>query len=195
MILQDSKNTFLSNRQNKLINLLSDALSRNGFQTVHAADDADCRIFQQTLIKAKIGTAVLVGEDRDPFVLLLHHTNHEHGVIFIPGKVSGEKQAKVGDRRKVQQQVVGSQVCDGIVCVHALSGCDTTSRMFSVGKNQSLKNLASIHFRQQADIFRKTRSTHDKVAEAEERAIDSLYSGNENDTLDELRFVKYIQKI
>ena len=197
MTLQDSKDTFLANKQNKqrFINLLSDALSRNGFQTIHAADDADCQIVQQTLTKAKTGTAVLVGEDTDLLVLLLHHTNHEHGdIFFVPGKVSGVKKAKIWDIKKVQQ-VLGSDMCDGILFVHAISGCDTTSRMFSVGKNQSLKKLSSTHFRQQADVFMKTGSTHDEIAEAGEKAIVSLYSGNKSDSLDELRFVKYMQKI
>ena len=51
------------------------------------------------------------------------------------------------------------------------------------------------HFRQQADVFSNATSTQKEVAEAGERAIVSLYGGEQDDTLDELRHVKYIQKI
>ena len=33
---------------------------------------------------------------------------------------------------------LGQCVCDGILAIHALFGCDTTSRVFSIGKGVAL---------------------------------------------------------
>lgn len=197
MTFCDSKDTFLSNVQNKqrFIHLLSSALSQNGFQAVHARADADCLIAQETLEAAKSETTVLVGEDTDLLVLLLHHVKREHhDVFFSAGGVSGAKRAKVWNIKMVQQ-ALGTEVCHRLLFAHAISGCDTTSRMFSIGKSQPLKKLKSENFKRQADVFASSHSSHEEVAEAGEKVIVSLYGGREGDTLDELRYVKYMQKV
>ena len=174
---------------------MSENLTKTGFQTVHAMDDADCLIVRETLERAKKGTIVLAGEDTDLLVLLLYHTTQDHNdIFFAPGQTAGKKQPRIWEIKKVQQ-VLGPDVCDRILFAHAITGCDTTNRMFSIGKSQSVKKLTLEHFKQQADIFSCSESTHEQIAEAGERAVVSLYGGEVSDTLDELRFVKYIQKI
>ena len=85
--LLDPKDTFLSSKQSKqrFINLLNNALFRNSFQPVRATCDVDLQIVQQTLSKARTGTAVPAGEDTDLLMLLLYQANHELGdVFFVP---------------------------------------------------------------------------------------------------------------
>ena len=45
-------------------------------------------------------------------------------------------------------------MCDIILFVHALLGCDTTSRIYGIGKPMALKMAATnIYFQQQATVF------------------------------------------
>ena len=92
------------------------------------------------------------------------------------------------------QQVLLTEVCDRLLLAHAVCGCDT-SKIFSIGKSQPLKKLTSDHFKQQADVFASREHNHEEVAKAGEKAIVPLYGGKEGDTLDDLRFLKYIQKV
>ena len=46
--------------------------------------------------------------------------------------------------------------------------------MFSIGKHQALKTLASDYFKQKADVFAKAESAHEEQDEVGERASVSL---------------------
>ena len=96
-------------------NLLSNALSRNSFQPVHAADNVDLQIVQQAINKSKTKTVVLVGEDTDLLMLLLHHANRDHGDFFVLWKMGGVKETIKGTmgswfRRVWQPSVVVAQL-------------------------------------------------------------------------------------
>ncbi|KAK3933066.1 Hydrogenase transcriptional regulatory protein HupR1 [Frankliniella fusca] len=72
---------FLSNNRNKvqLISLLTERLQGNGVEVVQADGDADTVIVQTALAVARrAGCAVVVGEDTDLLILLLHHVADEN---------------------------------------------------------------------------------------------------------------------
>ncbi|KAK3924286.1 Leucine--tRNA ligase [Frankliniella fusca] len=80
---------FLSNPRNKteFISLVSDRFQECGVGTVQAESDADTVIVHTTLTEARqAGSAVLVGEDTDLLVLLLHHTDQENVFMLKPGR-------------------------------------------------------------------------------------------------------------
>ena len=67
---------------------------------------------------------------------------------------------------------LGSQVCESMLFIHAISGCDTTSRLFSIGKGTALnKCLISKTFQGCSDAFSDESSTADQVATAGEKAL------------------------
>jgi hypothetical protein len=51
------------------------------------------------------------------------------------------------------QKDLGEHVTSIILFVHALFGCDTTSKLFSVGKTEALKMLLDEEFRHQASVY------------------------------------------
>ena len=60
----------------------------NLFETLHAADVAECLIVGTTLKLAKEIATALVGEDTDVLVLLLFHVQREHcTVLFRPVQI------------------------------------------------------------------------------------------------------------
>ena len=162
-----------------------------GFQIHHAKDDADCLIVKTTLDVAASSTTVLIGEDTDLLVLLLYHvTDNLHGVYIMP---SGRK-AKLWDIKTARAKI-GTETCKRLLFAHAISGCDTTSRMMNIGKSLPVKLLRkSILFQKIADVF-MAANIHQGTEEAGEKAVVLLYGGEEKDSLNHLRYVKYVQKV
>ena len=94
------------------------------------------------------------------------------------------------------QQALGEDICQSLLFVQAITGCDTTLRLFGVGKGTlTLKKLkAENAFHEAVHVFSKPTATMKKVVSAGEKVIIS-YSGTQNDTLDELCYKKFIDKV
>ena len=76
MVLCVSKDIFLSNSVNKqnFIQQLGNNLQAAGCEVFHASSDADVLIAQKAIEMANEQNTVLVGDDTDLLVLLLHHS-------------------------------------------------------------------------------------------------------------------------
>ncbi len=91
---------------------------------------------------------------------------------------------------------LGSNICKNILFIHAILGCDSTSRLFGLGKGLALKKFQSDRaFKQQSKIFTKKRATQESIIIAGEKALVILYGGSEPTTLDELRYTKFCEKV
>ena len=159
MTITSKKEEFLTNNINKqrFIHLLNDNLERAGCITYHATGDADVLIVQVAVESAKTNDTIIVGDDTDLLVLLLHHVDlTSHRVIFAPEPKTNSMKNKILDIH-VAKVILGLEVCSSILFVHAVLGCDTTSRVFGLGKGLALKNIQSNHlFREQAHVFNQT---------------------------------------
>ena len=80
MLLCDTKDKLLFNIHNKqcFVDHLSTALSEKGLETTHATEDTDCLIAQKAREADTTETTVLIGEDTDLLVWLLHHLRQHH---------------------------------------------------------------------------------------------------------------------
>ena len=97
---------------------------------------------------------------------------------------------------KATKQLLGPDICKHILFLHAVLGCDTTSRLHGVGKGASLKKFKeSAIFRQQAEFFFANSSSQDDVARAGEKALVIIYNGKPADTLDSLRYHRFCEKV
>ena len=93
MNLAVSKEVFLSNKENKqrFIFMLDEELSQIGCTVFHDTGDADCLIVKKTMESAAENNVVLVGDDTDLLVLLLHQQYEEkHDVKLYFHKFEGE---------------------------------------------------------------------------------------------------------
>ena len=113
-------------------------INREDMSTSH--EEADCIIVQQAVTVAtecQVGVSV-IADDTDVFILLLHHyferqlTSHMIKESPIHGRNVIDIQATV----KQHQSIV-----DGLLSMHALSGCDTCACYFGIGKVRVLKVL------------------------------------------------------
>ena len=83
-----------------------------------------------------------------------------------------------------------------LLFAHALLGCDTTSSIYGIGKGQALSKLRALpQFRKEAEIFINSVSDKSKIIEAGEHALASIYNRKQGNTLDELRYLKFSEKV
>ena len=162
----------------------------------HASGYADLLIVQKAVQSATSCNTVLVGGDTDLLVLLCYHASLEsHDHLFYPEPKKNTKQPRIWNIKAVKQRL-GPDMCQHILFLHAVVGCDTTSRLHGIGKGASLKKYQTNNsFREQAMVLHsRSASTHD-VTRAGERALVIIYNGRSTDTLDSLRHQRFREKV
>ena len=85
MNLTVTKEAFLSDLKNKqrFIKFLGSKLTNQGCQVFYDKADADLLIIQKTIESASSMDTVLIGDDTDLLVLLLHHLpQHSNNIFF-----------------------------------------------------------------------------------------------------------------
>ena len=86
---------------------------------------------------------VVVGKDTDLLVLLYHANISANKLYFISGgNLRNAKTFKEWDIIRTKE-VLGS-MCRMLPFIHAVTGCDTTSRIFGIGKAAALKKLKQL---------------------------------------------------
>ena len=142
MNLTVAKDVFLSNSENKqrFIKFLGETLEALGCTVFHDSGDADLLIVQKAVESASCVETVLVGDDPDLLVLLLHHVPMESKDIFFASERKKNSKGRVWNIKEVQA-ALGPVLCKNILFSHALLGCDTTSRLFGIGKGSILKKF------------------------------------------------------
>ena len=135
---------------------------------------------------AQTNTAVLVGDDTDllvprediyPFLLVLlcnHASKDVCDLYFRPEPKANARVTRVWHMKRVKDQL-GSEVCTNLLFLHAITGCDTTSRLSGVGKATALKKFENVpYFREQANAFGCLSAISD-ILTAGEKALVSLF--------------------
>jgi hypothetical protein len=203
MVVDMKKEEFLANKVNKqrFIIMLSDKLEASGCRTVHSKGDADTVIVQTALRGAASAHTVVVAEDTDLLVLLCYHVatcNPESipwPVLLRSGKKHCNKTVRVWNIKQVVHTLTTS-VCRLLPFAHALSGCDTTSRIYGIGKAVTFRKLKSnTRLQQSGAVFLRQCLPVSDIVQAGERALVALYGGCDDEGLDKLRFTKFCEKV
>ena len=84
---------------------------------------------------------------------------------------SGTKKSPRCWNIKYVQRVLGRAVCNNMLFAHAILGCDTTSRVFSMGKGLALKHIirSDKPFITQAEVFLQENAIHSLTYQAQEK--------------------------
>jgi len=116
------------------------ATCRRHCHTFHGPGDADLLIVQKAVESATTTNTLLIGDDTDLLILLIYHTNLESHDLFF-------KLLNLSQRKALIIHVSGTSssssnswvpVCQHILFIHAILGCDTTSSMYGIGKGAAL---------------------------------------------------------
>ena len=166
-------------------------------QTRHAKGDADVLIVETTVQSAMSCETTLVGDDTDLLVLLCFHVKEDSCEVFFKQEArSGTKKSPRCWNIKYLQRVLGRAACNNMLFAHVILGCDTTSRVFSMGKGLALKHILSDkHFMTLAEVFLQENATLADISSAGEASLVCLYTGAVGDLLDTLRLLRFHQKV
>ena len=183
MRLTMSKKAFLGNSSNKqaLIYLLADEMSRAGIHVEHATGDADYKICQRACAYALGSPVAVVAEDSDVFQLLVHHTDPAASDVYMVA-------AKRTVCASTIKRRVDVQLSESLLFLHAVSGCDTTSRPHGIGKVGVLKKYAALA--ESAATFMASESSKVALETAGERALLIMY-GSQVDDLKTARLQRF----
>ena len=91
---------------------------------------------------------------------------------------------------------LGAEVCDSILFVHAISGCDTTSRLYGISKPAVLSLFVSNEtFRSCSKVFYDSNASRDQIVQAGEQAVLLLYKATHGESLAFLRLRLFNQQV
>lgn len=185
---------FLSNEKNKtkFISMLCEQLKSSNIGIKHAEDDADVLIVKSAIESfERSKNTIIVGEDVDLLVLLIAKAQSEQEIFFLkPG------------RGKIESRVYSSKSFDefkgakpNILLLHAISGCDTTSAMFQIGKKKVVKLLESrLDLQNCAQYFKHAQSNEKTIIENGTRLMLAFYNAPQKESsLDTWRYNCFIK--
>jgi len=199
-IAHRNQTAFLQNENNKksFIDLLSIHFLKNNYTTHQACHDADTLIARTALDLASTNTPVtVVADDTDVLVLLVYHFKPEMADIFMMSEMTRVRSARISVIPvRAVCTAIGTKAVQQILVVHALSGCDTTSALYGIGKPSAFKKIVDFQdgLALSEIVGSETASIAD-VSQAGLRLLTMLYSGKQSDTLNHLRYVTYMHLI
>ena len=97
-------------------------------------------------------------------MLLIHGVQLSDHSVFVTSDEKSTTARKLWDAK----EVLGEKICSAILPIHALLGCDTTSRLFSIGKQVALQKFRKMErFRNKISIFNNTTAKQEDTVKAE----------------------------
>ena len=118
----------------------------------------------------------------------------QNDVFFMSDK-NIKAESKIWSIRFACEQL-GKYVCDGIIEILASLGCDTTSRVFSIGKGTAFtKFQKDKRFHQDILLFLEKDVSKAEIKESREILLVSSYGGKANNSLDQMRLYEFHQKL
>ena len=190
---------FLSNPRNKtqFISLLCTTFQKCNISTIKAESDADRVMVHQALETARgqggSGCAVLVGEDTDLLILLLHFRESENLYMLRPGRAKSEDELL--SVKTIQESLNGLHKY--LLFLHAFSGCDTTSAFFRKGKKtawNTLKKCDKAFLNSLQTVYCQSVSV-DSLSRIGEEFVRQLYGVKDQTPLNKLRHQLYQRTI
>jgi len=151
-------------------------MNEAGIQTSHATGNADVLIVLTAVRSSMSRYTVLIGDDTDLLVLLCYHES----AMSFPIYFQPHREAVSWDIHKLQGHF-GADVCQNILFIHAILGCDTTSKLPGYGKGVGLKLFEkSEPFLRAASVFNlspENVSTADIFESGEQLLVSLLQRG------------------
>ena len=162
-------------------------IMRQDMRTTH--EEADVIMTSQALQIALEKTPVtVVSDDTDVFLLLLHFTDSNN--IGTPVYMEATK----GERTVIdiiETKAKHSSLCSRLLAAHALTGCDTVSKMHGIGK---LTALSTLDKGMQLNLLGSLDSSMDDIIKQSGSFILSCYGRDPNTPMGQARYAAWLAK-
>ena len=139
----------------------------------------------------------VIGEDMDLLILLLYPKSTKSMPVYLTGeeKSNMKSKPKIWDIQYAKEKL-GDDLCNSLLAVHALLGCNTTSRIHGVSKATAFQKFkANAEFRSLIKTLSSDSGTKADILAAGERLLLMLTGGVREKTLEELRYCQYTRKL
>lgn len=188
MRLTMTKKAFLGNSANKqaLIYLLAEEMQKEGIAVEHADEDADFTICKMACSSSTEKPTAVIADDTDVFQLLIHHANAEDFDLYM---VMSKQTVSINILKKKLDPFLSR----GLLFLHAISGCNTTSRPYGIGKATVLKKVSAL--RNAIDTFMSPSSFKKDVETAGEKALLEIHGCQRAPSLNSARVERFQEKV
>ena len=170
----------------------------SGLSAIQENGDADYLLAKTAVSQSQQKDVVVISAGTDVLILLLHHANSSSakGLFLTSESTSSSKSPPKCWNIPQIKRSLGDEVCESILQIHAILGCDTTSRIHGIGKGASLKRFQKDeHFREYLIKFSNSSASQEEVAEAGECALLMLYGERSEANLNNIRYDAFCKKI
>ena len=190
------KEEFLSRDINKqaLIDLISGKLEERGCVVINSPGNADIDITKAAVEASQFHTTTLIGEDTDLLILLLHYAQTDSRDLYFR---SDKSAATTVYHINSLKSVLGNKLCSQLLFIHAFTGCDSTSRIFGVGKRAAFQKLAKGNsvLKSCADQFLSPNQEKKVIEHIGSKVMAVLFGGKGEESLTSLRHITLSKKI
>ena len=188
--------SFLANDNNKdkLIKLLMLSLRTCGINTIQSSGDADVDIASTalTLASSQEHAIAVVADDTDILVLLVHHFHQSMSDIFFVARSKRLSENSDISIRSVCQKL-GHEVCQQLLVIHAVGGCDTTSALYGIGKATVFRRITAVRANKHlVHTMQNENANKDEVIAAGLSLMVRVYGGKPADKLNKMRHEVYL---
>jgi hypothetical protein len=122
--------------------------------------------------------------------------NPESSSVYLFNEGKNMKPGKLWNIKVIADKL-SNDVCKRLFISHAILGCDTTSRIYGMGKSLGLKLILSQnqHYQTAADVFYNNNSNKTEIKKVEENTFVQLYGGEQEKDLDNVCYDIFQKKI
>jgi len=181
--------------------MLQKHLELSGWQALQSKSDADTDVVAVALHLASTQPlpVAVAASDTDILVLLLFHykgTSDTADIYFMSQAHKRiQTETKPINIRQVQKHI-GQEICQRLLVIHAVGGCDTTSAICRLGKGTILNRLGKCSELASAmETMMNDQATVDEVIAAGTQIMVKIYGGQSGDKLDKMRYTAYCKMI
>ena len=183
--------SFLANGSNKsrLIEMIHKEFAHEGMSSNQAKADADSLSATTALTLSKLQPmqVVVIGTDTDLLVIFLSETTSQMNLHMCR-----KNPPIVHDIQAIQKAIGGTQI--HLMTLHAITGCDTVSALFSQGKLTTFQ-LADKEGLDFLNVFEHSESSKDDMAHAGKQFLLKLYGAHGIYILNKYRYTCYNRSI
>ena len=192
------RDEFLSVGSNKeqLIALIGDQLKKVGCTVIQAEGDADVVIVKTAINSTTLHSTTLIGEDTDLLILLLHYCLQDGKPLYFRSDKQSRSNMKVYDIRQMKR-LLGSRLCSQLLFLHAFTGCDSTSRIYGIGKKSAFQTLAQNDKILQlcADTFTSRGMSTTEIEKTGIQVMTIIFGGENTSSLTDMRYKMFMKKV
>ena len=146
---------------------------------------------------SRLHTTTLIGEDTDLLVLLLYYAQGDTMALYFKSdRTKPDGSFKVYDINRLKD-ILGHDLCSQLLFIHAMTGCDTTSRIFGVGKKSAFQKLVKGDpvLQSCANAFTIPNQTTQIIEDLGCQMMSFLFGGKHAHSLDTMRYNILCKKV